>query len=179
MLGVPVDGLPVIGSVKMVWHGLCRDLLGHRPPDLIPQPYENRSILVGARISVSWLKPQFRGPLATDATDEVVQQHACYHILVWLGSILFMDKLVDWLSMMPLQFLNPISNTKRYSWGNGALAWLYKHLCKALETKAMQIGGALMLVQLWAYSRFPLICPVTRPPQPPVEVGPLTSQYVI
>ncbi|XP_065624327.1 serine/threonine-protein phosphatase 7 long form homolog [Quercus suber] len=148
MLRVPVDGLLVIGSVKMDWLGLCHDLLGHRPPDLVPHPHENRSILTGVRIRVSWLKPRFKAPLVANATDEVVQQHACYHILVWLGSILFMDKSINQVLVMPLQFLNPISNAKRYSRGSGALAWLYRHLCKASEMKAMQIGGALMLVQL-------------------------------
>ncbi|KAL0011171.1 hypothetical protein SO802_006279 [Lithocarpus litseifolius] len=78
---------------------------------------------------------------------------------------------------MPLQFLNPISDAKRNSWGSGALAWLYRHLCKASEIKAKQIGGALMLVQLWAYSRFPLICPVTRQPQPPVEASPFARRW--
>ena len=101
---------------------LCRELLGHRPPDPVPHPHENMSILAEARIRVSWLKEQFRGPLLADATDEVVQQHARYHILDRLGTILFMDKLADWVSVMPLQFLNPISNAKRYSWGSGALA---------------------------------------------------------
>ncbi|KAL0011128.1 hypothetical protein SO802_006236 [Lithocarpus litseifolius] len=115
MLGVPVDGLPVIGSVKLEWPALCRDLLGHRPPNPVPHPYENMSILAGARLRVSWLKEQFRGPLSMDATEEVVEQHACYHILVWLGSILFMDKLADRVSVMPLQFLNRISDEKRYS----------------------------------------------------------------
>ncbi|KAL0015161.1 hypothetical protein SO802_002230 [Lithocarpus litseifolius] len=136
MLGVPVDGLLVTGSVKLEWPALCCDLLGHRPPDLIPHPHENMSILAGARLRVSWLKEQFRGPLPADAADEVVQQHVRYHILVWLGSILFMDKSADRVSVMPQQFLNPISDAKRYIWGSGALAWLYKHLCKALETKA-------------------------------------------
>ena len=102
MLGVPIDGLPVTGSVKLDWFGLCHDLLGHCPLDLVSHPHENKSILTGARIRVSWLKPLFRGPLVVDATDEVVQPHVCYHILVWLGSILFMDKLADWVSVMPL-----------------------------------------------------------------------------
>jgi len=92
---------------------------------------------------------------------------------------LFMDKSADRVSVLPLQFLNPISNAKRYSWGSGALAWLYRHLCKASESKAKQIGGAVMLVQLWAYSRFPLICPVMRLPLPPVEAGPFANRYVI
>ena len=72
MLGVPVVGLPVIGGVKLDWPALCRELLGHRPPDPVPHPHKNMSILAGARIRVSWLKEQFRGPLPTDATDEVV-----------------------------------------------------------------------------------------------------------
>lgn len=179
MLGVPVDGLPVTGSAKGNWPALCRDFLGRLPPDPVPHPHENKSILAGARLRVSWLKEQFRDPLAVDATDEVVQQHARYHILVLLGSILFMDKSADRVSVRPLLLLNPISNAKRYSWGSGALAWLYRHLCKASETKAKQIGGALMLVQLWAYSRFPLICPITRPPQPPMDAGPLACRYVL
>ena len=56
MLGVLVDGLPVIGGVKLDWPTLCHELLGHRPLDPAPHPYENMSILVGARIGVSWLK---------------------------------------------------------------------------------------------------------------------------
>lgn len=179
MLGVPVDGLPITGAVKMDWPTLCLELLGHRPPDPIPHPHENTSILAGARLRFTWLDALFSGPLAADATDEVVQQHARYHILDRLGTILFMDKSADRVSVLPLQFLNPISNAKRYSWGSGALAWLYRHLCKASESKAKQIGGAVMLVQLWAYSRFPLICPVMRLPLPPVEAGPLANRYVI
>ena len=92
MLRVLVDGLLVTESVKMDWSGLCCELLGHCPPDLVPHPHENKSILAEARIRVSWLKPRFRSPLVADATNEVVQQHEHYHILVWLGSILFMDK---------------------------------------------------------------------------------------
>ena len=56
MLGVPVDGLPMTGGVKLDWLALCRELLGHRPLDPVPHPYENMSILVGARIRVNWLK---------------------------------------------------------------------------------------------------------------------------
>ena len=81
---------------------MCRDLLGHLPLDLVPHPHENVSILARARLRVSWLKEQFKGPLPMDATDEVMQQHACYHLLVWLASILFMDKSVNRVSVIPL-----------------------------------------------------------------------------
>nr|XP_023921262.1 serine/threonine-protein phosphatase 7 long form homolog [Quercus suber] len=146
MLGVLVVGLPLTGSVKLGWPALCLELLGHRPPNLILHPHENKSILAGARLRFTWLEAQFRGPLAAVATDEVVQQHAHYHILLRLGTILFMDKSADRVSVMPLQFLSPISKANKYSWGSGALASLYRHLCKASEMKAMQMGGTLILV---------------------------------
>ena len=71
-----------------------------------------------------------------------------------LGGTLFMDKGGDRISIMYLQFFDPISNGKKYSWGSVALSWLYKHLCKASEKTTKQIGGALLLVQLWAWARF-------------------------
>ena len=59
MLGVPVDGLPVTGGVELDWPRLCLELLGHRPPDLIPHPHENMFILAGVRLRVTWLEAQF------------------------------------------------------------------------------------------------------------------------
>jgi len=176
MLGISVDGLPVIGRTNLKWNQVCRELLGHEPLPVIPN--SNKSTLTGARIKYKWLDAQFAAPLAADAGDEVVQQHARYHILVRMGALLFMDKSADRLSLVPLQLLNPVSNARRYSWGSAALAWLYRQLCGASKKDAMQIGGALLLVQLWAYSRFPQLCPVVRPPLLPVHSGPLAIRYV-
>ena len=83
-----------------------------------------------------------------------------------------MDKGGDRISIMYLQFFDPISNGKKYSWGSAALSRLYRQLCKALEKTAKQIGGALLLVQLWAWARFPHICPVMRHPQQALPPGP-------
>ena len=58
MLGVRVDGLPMTEGVKMNWPTLCFKLLGHRPPDSIPHPHENTSILAGARLIFTWLDVQ-------------------------------------------------------------------------------------------------------------------------
>ena len=71
-----------------------------------------------------------------------------------------MDKSGEQLLVMYLQFFNPISNGKNYRWDSAALSWLYRHLCNTLEKTAKQIGDALLLVQLWAWARFPHICPV-------------------
>ena len=53
MLEVPVDGLLVTGGVKLDWPALCYMLLGHHPPDPVPHPHENMSILAGVRIRVN------------------------------------------------------------------------------------------------------------------------------
>nr|XP_023877920.1 serine/threonine-protein phosphatase 7 long form homolog [Quercus suber] len=129
MLGILVDGLFVIGKTDLQWNMVCRELLGHEPPPVILN--SNRSILAGARIRYKWLEAWFVIPPAANAGDEVLQQHARYHLLVWMGALLFMDKSADRVSLLPLQFLNPISNGRQYSWGSAALAWLYRHFCSA------------------------------------------------
>ena len=113
-----------------------------------------------------------------DTDDEVVQQNARYHLLVQMEALLFMDKSADQVSLLTLPLFNPMSNARQYSWGSAALAWLYKQLCSASKKDVMQIEGALLLVQLWAYSRFPQICPIMRLPLPLVHSGPLAIRYV-
>ena len=132
----------------------------------------------GSKVKAKWLKEQFSNPLSADATEVLMQPYARFYILEMLGGTLFMDKSSKWISIMYLQFFNPISNGKNYSWGNATLSWLYRHLCKVLEKTAKQIGGALLLVQLWAWARFPHICTVMRHPQQALPPGPLAIRYV-
>ncbi|KAK7844145.1 caffeic acid 3-o-methyltransferase 1 [Quercus suber] len=87
--------------------------------------------------------------------DLLVQQFARFYILEMLSGLLFMDKSGERLSIMYLQFFNPISNGKHYSRGSAALSWLYRHLCNASKKTAKQIDSALLLVQLWAWAKFP------------------------
>ena len=151
-------------------------MLGHEPLPVIPN--SNKSTLTGVKIKYKWLDAPFSTPLAVDADDKVVRQNACYHLLVPMGALLFMDKSADWVSLLTLPLFNPISNARQYSWGNATLVWLYRQLCSASKKDVMQIGGALLLVQLWAYSRFPRICPIARPPLPPMHSGPLAIRYI-
>ena len=176
MLGIPVDGLPVTGRTDLKWNKVCQELLGHEPPPVIPN--SNKSTLTGARIKYKWLDAQFAAPLVANADDKVMQQNVRYHLLVRMGVLLFMDKSADQVSLLTLPLFNPISNARQYSWGSAALAWLYRQLCSASKKDAMQIGGALLLVQLWAYSRFPQICPIMRLLLPPVHSGSFAIRYV-
>ena len=178
-MGVPVNGLSVVGYTHMDDQGdFCADLLEHRPPNREVGANKNTAVMEGPRVKAKWLKEQFSNPLSTDATEVLVQQYARFYILGMLGGILFMDMFGKRISIMYLQFFNPISNGKNYSWGSAALSWLYRHLCKASEKATKQIGGALLLVQLWVWARFPHICPVMRHPHQALPPGPLTIRYV-
>jgi hypothetical protein len=56
-----------------------------------------------------------------------------------------------------------------YSWGSAVLAWLYRELCRVTDPDSCDIAGALILVQLWAWSRFPHISPAIKSIQPIVN----------
>ncbi|KAK9983893.1 hypothetical protein SO802_033418 [Lithocarpus litseifolius] len=151
IIGVPVDGLSAVGFTHMQdWGDLCTELLGHRPPNKEVSASKNIAVMERPRVKVRWLEERFSNPLPANTTEVLVQQYAWCYILEMLGGMLFMDKSSEQLSIMYLQFFNPINNIKNYNWGSAAQSWLYRHLCKASEKTAKQIGGVMLLVQLWA-----------------------------
>ena len=70
---------------------------------------------------------------------------------------------------MFLPMLEDFDTARRYSWGSAVLAWLYRELCRATDSDSCDIAGALILVQLWAWSRFPHISPAIKSIQPIVN----------
>ena len=181
-MGVPVDGLSVVGFTYMQdWGNLCVEFLGCRPLNREVDVTKNTIAMEGPRVKASQLEQRFSNLLSADATKVLMQQYARFYILEMLGGMLFMDKSGEWLSIMYLQFFNPISNEKNYSWGSAALSQLYRHLYKASKKTAKQIGGALFLVQLLAWARFPHIYHVMRHPHqalPPLAIRYVGSQIV-
>ena len=116
IMGVLVDGLLVMGYTKMTdWSDLCYDMLGHRPSIREVGSNKNIGVIEGPRVKDKWLEDQISNPFPADAIEELVQQYARFYILGMLGGTLFMDKSSEWISVMYLQFFNPISNKKKYS----------------------------------------------------------------
>ena len=75
-----------------------------------------RTLQNGLRgVKAKWLDERFSDPLPADTNEVFLQQYAQFYILGMLGGMLFMDKSSERLSIMYLQFFNPISNRKNYS----------------------------------------------------------------
>ena len=73
-MGVPVDGLSVMGYTKMTdWSDLCYDMLGHRPLRKEVGNNKNTGVIEGPRVKAKWLEDLFSNPLLADATEELVQ----------------------------------------------------------------------------------------------------------
>ena len=135
--------------------------------------------LTSQRILIKRLLEEVADPLPPNAKEDQLHKYARCYILMLLGDAIFMDKFGDRVHLMWVQQLEDLCNPQRYSWGSACFAWLYRELCRASDKKASQIAGCLLLVQYWAWARFPYLCqPVRRGPPvgaygPPVR-GPLS-----
>jgi hypothetical protein len=109
------------------------------------------------------------GVLPDDANEVTVQQYTRAYILELLGGSYFADKSGEKVHLMFLPMLEDFDAAGRYSWGSAVLAWLYRELCRATDPDSCDIAGALILVQLWAWSRFPHISPTIKSIQPIVN----------
>ncbi|XP_075661643.1 serine/threonine-protein phosphatase 7 long form homolog [Castanea sativa] len=174
LLGIPIDGEAIVGTCALRWAVECQEMLGI---------VTNSVVLKGQRIQIKKLLEKIDKGLPDGAEEVVVHQYARCYILALLGDTIFTDKFGDRVHTIWLQMLRDLHNPPRYSWGSACLAWLYRELCRATDKNASQIGGALILVQYWAWSRFPFLCPrMDLPPDgaygPPLPSSPLSIKLV-
>jgi hypothetical protein len=117
---------------------------------------------------MKWLQDMF-GVLPDDANEVTVQQYTRAYILELLRGSYFANKSGEKVHLMFLPMFEDFDAAGRYSWGSAVLAWLYRELCRATDPDSCDIAGALILVQLWAWSRFPHISPAIKSIQPIVN----------
>ncbi|XP_021748786.1 serine/threonine-protein phosphatase 7 long form homolog [Chenopodium quinoa] len=106
--------------------------------------------LKGSALRLSWLRKNFSN-LSPDADDLTVQRFARAYILMLMGSVLFTDKSGDVVQLIYLPLLTDLHTAGNYSWGSATLAFLYRQLCRACRREAKEIGGPLLLLQLWSW----------------------------
>ncbi|KAH1246990.1 Serine/threonine-protein phosphatase 7 long form [Glycine max] len=155
LLGLPVDGAPLIGQTNLDWGELCEELLGVRPQE---------GELQGSVVKLSWLAQHFLEINIHDGNVEHLQRFTRAWILRFIGAILFVDKSSSKVSLRYLQFLRDFEQCSTYAWGPAVLAYLYREMCSATNYKIKSIGGMCILIQMWAWERCTTLAPKRTPP---------------
>lgn len=83
LLGLCIDGRPMISPVIADVRAMCQELLGVTPDD---------SAFGGTSLRLRWLRDTFGAGPPHEVTEDVVRQFAREHILALIGTVLFADK---------------------------------------------------------------------------------------
>ncbi|KAL8239234.1 hypothetical protein R6Q59_015801 [Mikania micrantha] len=86
-------------------------------------------------------------------------QRARIIILLLIGGTLFPETTSNWVNVKYLNHIEDLSACGELSWGSAVLSILYRNLCKATNINTFEIGGATILLQLWAWERIPSMAP--------------------
>ncbi|KAL0373386.1 UNVERIFIED_CONTAM: Serine/threonine-protein phosphatase 7 long form [Sesamum radiatum] len=146
---LPIDGLPVTGldieRSTEEWQIYCREYLGFSPDE---------EAFKGSRLHTHAIMNFIRTVEITHDTPRptVVQYTRCIAMLL-LGGLMCPDSSENMVPLLYLSKLEDINTARNYSWGSAVLAFLYRELCHASLKGKAAIGGALQLLQIWAWSR--------------------------
>jgi hypothetical protein len=168
ILGLPVEGEAVTGSSDLKdIEQLCTRLLGKAPS-------KNNNDLQGQKVTMKWLG-QFDGQIEEGDGEEVVKQKARGFLLSMLGGTIFVDHTGTLVNLCWLPLLEDFEKAGRYSWGSGTLAALYNGLCH-VATKGKEATGAMILLQIWAWERLPMLSPARLGKRSPHPGAPLVGK---
>ncbi|KAK4406707.1 hypothetical protein Sango_0677200 [Sesamum angolense] len=116
--------------------------------------------LKGSRLQVKAIISHIsRVQITPDTPNLTVVQYARAVALLLLGGMMCPDSSGNLVSLLYLAKLEDIVAARNYSWGSAVLVFLYRELCNASIKGKAAIGGALQLVQIWAWSRIIPLCP--------------------
>ena len=102
---------------------------------------------------MSWLRDKYDS-LERNANETEIKKYTRAFLMGIFGSIMFPDKSADQVPAMYLQFLGDMNMS--YNWGLAVLAFLYRQLSLACSKKTKTVAGPLILLQQWAWTRFPV-----------------------
>lgn len=160
--GLPINGAPIIGPTSRNWSQLVLDSFGRVEDDAFRRPPGT------FHLSKEWLRQpwqearqgdddrrRLKASLPPNSPPIEVERYARAFMLDLCSSVMFPDQ-SGFLQTMFLQFFQDIEDPPQLSWASGVLARLYRALCDASDIDKEQIGGPLMLLQMWVWTRFPI-----------------------
>ncbi|GAA0176916.1 hypothetical protein LIER_29630 [Lithospermum erythrorhizon] len=141
LIGLPIDGDPVIGVTYTSCHAVCVKYLGRAPDP------RNTS---GGMVKLSWLKDTF-SHCPVDASIEEVECYTRAYLLYLVGSTIFSTTTGNKVPVMYLPLFEDFEEAGKYAWGAAALSFLYRALGNASLKSQSSISGCLTLLQCWSY----------------------------
>lgn len=136
LLGLPIDGKPVIGVTSKTPSTVCENLLGKVPEDLN-----------GGMLKLTWLKDCF-SKCPEDASIETLERHTRAYLLYLVGSTIFSTTTGNKVSVMYLPLFENFDEAGKFAWGAAALAFLFRALGNASLKSQSTISGSLTLLQV-------------------------------
>ncbi|XP_022842150.1 protein MAIN-LIKE 2-like isoform X1 [Olea europaea var. sylvestris] len=141
LLGLPIDGEPVIGVTYTACDALCIKYLGKLP---------DSGYASGGMVKLSWLKETF-SQCPENASMEDVECHTRAYLLYLVGSTIFSTTTGNKVPVMYLPLFENFNEAGKHAWGAAALSFLYRALGNASLRSQSTISGCLTLLQCWSY----------------------------
>lgn len=138
LLGLAIDGDPVIGLTYTTCHSVCERYLGRAP---------GPGYTSGGMVKLSWLK-EFFSRCREDAPMEIVERHTRAYLLYLVGSTIFSTTTGNKVPVMYLPLFESFDQCGKFAWGAAALAFLYRALGNASLRSQSTISGCLTLLQV-------------------------------
>ncbi|KAJ3676141.1 hypothetical protein LUZ60_003553 [Juncus effusus] len=152
IMGMRVDGQPLCKNNSVIdWADKAEELLGKRPPEEMFRGTEKKRSKFLVR--KKWFKANFND-LGECEPDEWIEQYCRAYMLAFFTDVLFTDPNGDCYSLIPLLLLENMQELDKWSFGSGVLAYLYRELCKSVDVGRKNMGGCVLLLQLWVWQHF-------------------------
>ncbi|KAL0389842.1 UNVERIFIED_CONTAM: protein MAIN-LIKE 2 [Sesamum calycinum] len=153
---LPIEGNLITGvDIKWTtqqWQNYCHQWLGFRP---------NENAFKHSRIKLSALLDWLLNNTCDDESPfNDVLQEARVCVMCIIGGILCPDATGNTVSLLHLRHMEIIDEERPSNWGTTVLVYLYRELCMASQRGKTNIGGAMQLLQIWAWSRIITLAPI-------------------
>lgn len=140
LLGLAIDGDPVIGVTHTTCDLVCEKYLGRAP-----EP----GYTSGGMVKLSWLKECFSQCPEKASVDDL-ERHTRAYLLYLVGSTIFSTTTGNKVPVMYLPLFEDFDQSGKYAWGAAALAFLYRALGNASLRSQSTVSGSLTLLQVIA-----------------------------
>ncbi|XP_047317676.1 protein MAIN-LIKE 2-like [Impatiens glandulifera] len=141
LIGLAIDGEPVIGVTYTACEAVCVKYLGKAP---------DSGYTSGGMVKLSWLKETF-SHCPEDANFEDVERYTRAYLLYLVGSTIFSTTTGNKVPVMYLPLFENFDEAGKYAWGAAALSFLYRALGNASLNSQSTVSGCLTLLQCWSY----------------------------